>query len=189
MPLTQCSSHSAFIHIDTATLILSWDSHCSPHIPVPWLCEVHNACLLMNSLPIAFVNLQIFCTESVSDHSQDKPLTPHLHSHILSRYMHTLPVIQSTDPLCYTTVPSKSQTWCLSLCQQVIRVWGHLLMNYKFYQSCIPLRRSLQPLSLGIWTFPHLWHELMPYSAFSNVQSLVSFYYLPPACILSTSLL
>ena len=104
MPLTQCSHHSAFIHTAAATLILFWDSHCSFHLPIllPW--KVNHMCMFMNGMLTVFVDPQIFCKSQSLITSE---MHPSHHTHIqcvLSRYMHALPVIQSADSLCYTTV-------------------------------------------------------------------------------------
>jgi len=55
------------------------DSPCSPHLHIPWLCEINHMHVLLNGLLTA-LNPQIFCMESISDHSWDMPLTLHSHS-------------------------------------------------------------------------------------------------------------
>jgi len=52
-----------------------WCSH-THYCLTPW---GKHACELMNRLLTVIFTLQIFCSKSISDHSQDVPLTPLLH--------------------------------------------------------------------------------------------------------------
>jgi len=171
-------------HTMQQSLSLHSHWHCYPHpiLRLPlfssyscsltlWSTQCHACSWIACRLPLSI------CRYFAQSLSLITPKTsPSLHTciqHILSRYMHTLPVIQSTDPLCYTTVPSKSQTWCLSLCQQVIGSegtswWTISLPELHPSQKVTPttLIRYMDLPTLVAWAWCH-------YSAFSNVQSLV----------------
>jgi len=76
--------------------------------------------MLMNGLLNAFINPQIFCTESSLITSKMCPSLQTCIQCVLVRYMQALSVIQSADSLHYTILQLKSWTQCLSLCQQAI---------------------------------------------------------------------